>query len=301
MLSREGEVLAKPFRWPNSDIEFYSYYDRYGHGPTWHFLPSFYYVAGTSPITRDTFSQARVQAYSAEAKPIGLPAALVPRPGWAFIEDMAMNGDGTFVVVSQPCSSDFSSCSTGAQVFNMDGEPLVPFFTLGVPPQTAGGIVTEIARSGEFILFWGEPANGNDVQLFLLLFDRRGVPITGAIKVALGPPPGFDQPRVRRRGNDFVLSWAVGGEDGRYDFYLSEFSPSSRHVTPPRLIVHSYDLPQPVGSNNISADGYDFEMNDSGQGVVTWSTFDVSHKFVGHLRLITVESDSATQREVGER
>ncbi|HVR07026.1 MAG TPA: hypothetical protein VMW75_03195 [Thermoanaerobaculia bacterium] len=303
MLGKGGRMLTAAFAFPNSAIDFYGLYDRYGHAPTWHFLPSFYFDAGTNPVTGDAISQASVQAYSAAGKPAGMPADLGPRPGWVFIDDLAVNGDGTFVVASQRCAEDFSSCAYGVEVFKPDGRPLAPFSTLGVPSVFYGAFALEVAPSGQFILVWGTRLTPGTQGLTLRLFDRQGMPASDAI--ALPPPPpggvGFSQVKVRRHGNDFVLSWALVNGDGSDDFYLAEFFPASRRLSPPMLIAHSYSRPQPVGSNNLSAAGYNFELNDSGHGIVAWSTLDENFVFTGHLRLISVEGDRGAAAANGDR
>ncbi len=294
LLSRNGQVLAKPFGWPNSDIELYASYERYGHGPSWDFLPSFYYNGGINPIDGETLSQATVRAYSATAAPIGQPAVLGTGSGWVFIDDLAINGDGTFVVVSQRCATDFSSCAEGVEIFWPDGEPRVPFSTLGVPAgRIDGAIVIGVAQSGQFMLLWGEGKEGTSERLLARLFDDRAMPITDTFRVAQAPIPlsGFD-PKIYRRGDDYVIAWTLIRDDtGAFDFYLSEFSSASHLLSEPTLIAHSYDLPEPSGSNNISAAGYTFEISDSGHGVVAWSTFDENYIFTGHLRLITVQGN----------
>jgi hypothetical protein len=287
MLSKDGRVIATPFSWPNSNIEFYASYQRYGHAPTWDFLPSFYYDAGTSPVTGDIFSQATVQAFSGAAKPIGRPATLASRPGWAFVDDLAINGDGTYVVVSQRCTADFSSCTEGVQVFAAGGEPLIPFSTVDIPSTFYGGLAAGVAPSGNFLLVWGTKTGGLSARAF----DRRGRPLTGEVHIAQAPQgaAGFFRVQVRRRGSDFVLVWTLIEPDDSFDFYLSVVSSTVQYLVQPTLLAHSYDRSTPSGSNNISAAGYTFEMNDSGNGVLAWSTLDENYNFTGHLRLITVE------------
>lgn len=296
MLSKEGQVIATPFRWPNSDIELNSVFQRYGHAPAWDFLPSFYYDAGKIPITGDSFSQATVQAYSAAAVPIGRPAAVRPDSGWAFIDDLAINGDGTYVVVSQRCAANFSSCVEGVQVFTADGEPLVPFSTAGMPTTFYGGtMVVALAPGGDFLLVWGTKTGGLSARLF----DRQGRPLTTEVQIAQEPQGayGFSQVAVRRKGNNFVLFWGLDKTDDSYDSYLSILSSSVHYLVPPTLITHSYHRPTPSGSNNILPAGYTFEMNDAGHGVLAWSTFDENYNYTGHLRLITVEDGGTNAHE----
>ena len=300
LLGKAGQMLTPAFAFPNSDIDFYALYDRYGHAPTWHFLPSFYFDAGTNPTTGESISQANVQAYGADGRPIGMPAGLVTRPGWDFIDDLAINGDGSFVVASQRCAEDFSSCANGVQIFKPNGRPATPFLTSGVPPpETISVIVTGVAPSGEFVLVWGEEENGM-AELFLRLFDRSGRALTDAINVTAAPGPAAFRPAVRRHGDDFVLAWTFI-HDSSEDFYLSEFLSASRRVTPPILVAHGDDFPQPAGSNNISVPGYTFEMNDAGRGVLAWTTFDELFTFTGHLRLITAEGDRSAEEQTDER
>ncbi len=297
LLGKGGQTLTAVFAFPNSAIDFYALYDRYGHAPTWHFLPSFYYDGGANPITGEHIDQVTVQAYGADARPIGLPVDLGPRPGWIFVNDMAINGDGSFVVASHRCSEDFSSCVNGVQVFKKDGRPLTPFSTRGVPSLFYGGMTAEIAESGQFILVWGTKAG-----LALGLFDRHGLPISDTIALPAAPPgaSGSFQVRARRHGNDFILSWALIDADGSDDFYLSEFLSTSRTLTPPVLLAHGDHFPQPAGSNNLSGAGYSFEMNDSGRGVLAWTTFDEHFVFKGHLRLITVAGDRGADEANGD-
>jgi hypothetical protein len=304
MLGERGQVLTAPFAFPNSAIDFYTLYERYGHAPSWHFLPSFYYDGGIGPITGEPISQARVQAYGSDGRPIGVPVALGPRPGWVFIDDLAISGNGAFVVASKRCTEDFSSCADGVQLFKKDGLPSTPFVTFGVPTQTIGIIATGIAPNGDFVLVWDEEQNGMP-ELFLRLFDRRSVALTDAIGVAVVPQGGFFRTTVRAHGNSFVLAWTlikpnddVSDSD---DFYLSEFLTASRRLTPPVLLAHSDHFPQPTGSNNISGPGYTFEMNDSGHGILAWSTFDENLAFTGHLRLITVQGDRSAEEANGDR
>jgi len=281
-LSREGVVLAPPFSWPNSEMPSYQLYYRYGPGPRWRFLPIVFHFKGGDQLEN---LQPSVQVHGPDAQPLGPPIALASHASRTYEIDMAMNGDGRFVVVYQRCPKSFPvrPCLTGLQVFDGSGQAQTEFLTHGVKQDS---LVAGIAPAGQILLFWSSGTDPKAALFFAGLFDKDGSPITRSLLVRRVPlPGGFIQQVHALSGGSFLLSWIEINQDGTTSFFLSEFDPATRRVSPPTM----------VATDQLAADGYRFEITGSGKGVVAWTSF-AGDVFTGHARLITAHEATAAAR-----
>jgi hypothetical protein len=284
MLSREGQVMARAFGWPNSDIEFYGSYDRYGAGPAWAFLPIIYRQAGVDALG-NTIRAPTLQAYGPDAKPLG-PAALVAGRQWLVrIDDAAINGEGRFVVVTDQCLRKANAtCRRVLQVFDATSRPQTPLLGAGLPPLTENNTPPLVAMdpAGGFLELWDQGTATLDT-LLLRTFDRSGTPgaaLTTLAKVKLPSDLAVPARVVAIGGGRYAIFWGVyHSGDGTETLYLSEF-----HL--PDLL----DPPVPIATNASlgGLDPYHLAINDSGHGVVVWVTVDQDNVFTGHLRSITI-------------
>jgi len=287
-LSRAGDPLGAPFSWPNSDIEDYNFYYAFSGAPTHRFLPVMYYQDGVDPFD-NIVRQPNLQVYGADAKPIGPPVALSSGPSRIYIEYMAINGNGRFVVLYQRCAKSFSPvrpCPLGFQVFEGAGQPQTPLLTRDVAQAEGaqglrdGGVAVGIAPGGEFLLFWAIPVKPHLYGLFLQLFDNLGSPLTDPIQLAQAPPAGFLEEQVRGLADGtFALTWSVAEPSNAISIYIGRFDPTTLQASQPLLITSDF----------LAAENHHFDVNDSGQGILTWTTYHPENPdpFAGHAKRIT--------------
>jgi hypothetical protein len=134
---------------------------------------------------------------------------------------------------------------------------------------------------GKFLLFWAVQVTTNLYRLFVRLFDSQGAPLSQPLQVAEVPPAGFVEEHVRGLADgSFALSWAVAGDPGIFSLYVSRFNPFTLEASPPILIT----------TDRFAAEDHHFDVNESGQGIVAWSTYhpdNPGNVFAGFAKLLT--------------
>jgi hypothetical protein len=267
-LDEQGALLEKQRNWPNSPIDFYSNYYRYGAGPTFRLLPIVFYVDGQ--FDGEPNFQVIVQVYGPDGVAFGPPLSLAPPSDWTFFQDAAINGMGRVVVLYQLCRPLFTACVSALQVFRDVGVPESGILTDDTP---SFNTVVGIEDGGNFLLEWNTPTLvNNGAPLFVRLFDPHGLPLSPTLPVSEGPAVPLV---VRGLANgDFVFSWDTQAEDGRLSFYACYFDSSAKRFLEPVLIVRDY----------LSADGFHFEMNHLGEGILAWTTLAANGVFTGHYK-----------------
>jgi hypothetical protein len=88
-LIESGGLQETSLAWPDSQIEYYAAYYRYGASPTYRFLPVVFYVAGQ--LGDEPNYQPILRVYGADAMALGPPLSLTPRSDWVFFQDAAIN------------------------------------------------------------------------------------------------------------------------------------------------------------------------------------------------------------------
>jgi hypothetical protein len=283
-LTASGGLQDTPFAWPDSQIEYYAAYYRYGAGPTYRFLPIVFYVAGQ--LGGEPNYQPILQVNGPDAVAIGPPLALAPRLDWVFLRDAAINGNGRFVVLYQRCPKPISAstCINVLQIFRGAGEEESPPLTSDYPFYTLG-LNAAIENGGAILLEWSLPSYVNlNTPLFVRLLDPHGSPLTAPMRVT-GPVIGPQAVRALENG-DFVFTWQTETEDraGNFStgFHACYFDTAARQFRAPVLVAQDY----------LAAEGFHFEMNASGRGLVTWTTFE-NGIFTGHYKHLDVASSQA--------
>jgi hypothetical protein len=280
---RDGERLGRPFPWPHSEVLFYGMHYRYGRGPSWRILPIVYHQAGLDQ-SLSPFYQPTLQVFSSKATSLGPPVMLATPQRRIYLEDVAVNGEGRIVVVSFQCLRGFrpgsrptGSCERGAQIFDGSGRPRSPFLKEGIRQSAFTGIYSvAMDRRGRFLLAWGEnvftgPGRGDIVGR---LYGRDGKPVSPYLSIS-GRDGSEAGPQVRvTDAGTFVIAWINYVPDTNLgSIALREFEPRRQAFGEPLLIAEE---------DPAVTDGYRFELNSSGRGVILWGE---------KVSLVTAEAD----------
>ncbi len=289
LLDRQDNILKSSFTWPNSDIEYYQLYYRWSGGLDPLFLPVMFRLDGAYP-NGDPFRQPSIQVFDFDTKPLGVPVALATNPSRLYFDDAAINGQGRFIVLYSRCARSFvppRPCPLGFQIFTGAGQPQTPLLSQNVAQAEGafgirdGGVGVGIAPDGRFLLIWAVPEQAHLYALYVRLFDQLGAPLTDALELGQAPPSGFLQGQARGLADGtFALTWGVAEPSGDTSIYVSRFDPNTRQAAPPLLITTDF----------LAAENYHFDVNDSGQGVITWATYhpeNTDNVFAGYIRLLT--------------
>jgi hypothetical protein len=275
LVDRRGG-MDEPVPWLNSLIDYYGTFYRYGGGPAYHFLPITFRIAGQ--LGGEPNFQPLFQAFDSNASPLGPPLSLAPRSDWIFLYDAAINGRGRFVLLYQRCviATFPASCYDALQVFRGAGVQETGEVTGDFPRLTLGVPLVAVENSGKFLMAWVAALTDRSDPLFVRLFDPQGRPLTPPLKVTEGVNVGLAGVRSLANGS-FVFTWIAYSADGSQSFYASSFDAATGHFTAPVLVVHDF----------LSGEGFHFEMNQLGKGIVTWTTLNKRFVFTGHFKHLT--------------
>jgi len=286
-IGKVGEILVKPFPWPNSNIEFYGNYYRYGGGPRWLFLPVTYREDGVNWLGY-TILKPTVQVYGRDAKPVGHAAPVVGEGSTIYIFDAAINDAGRFVVVSDQCprTGPAKKCVWGLQVFDASGNPQTGFLKKGIPQPFSRSCLScsqplvAMDSTGDFLVGWSEKPPGGEERIGLRFFDKMGVAGSQVVTAALSKlSDGSVLLRLISLGSGrYLVFWAVFHPDGAGTLYLAELQPGPRLSKP-----LSIEVGKPA-----AFEYYPIKLNGSGKGILTWTTFEGPGAFTGHLRFISI-------------
>lgn len=292
---KEGTRFGKTLSWPYSAIPDFHLYYRYGRRPSFSFLPITYYQNGLDP-SRLPFYQPTFQVFGLDAQPLGPSLRLTPRRR-IYLDDAAINGSGSFVVLWEECSRDFFTqkpCVRGMQIFDQTGQPRTPFLTQGIAQYVSseggfnGRFAAGIGPQGEVLLTWVTDIFKPVSQLVARLYDQQGAALSAVLPVAESEVPG---PSPLPRGvqalddGNFVLSWETHSPDGKTTIFLGELATGSQKLSEPVTVVKG------------ALAGRWLELNGAGRGVVVWRTQDQGPKgpVHAHLSLITVDCCKAAR------
>jgi hypothetical protein len=277
-LNGEGMQDGPSVGWPNSNVEFYSQYYRYGSGPLWRFVPITYSTGGVDPIFGGPVLIPVVQVYAPTGVPLGPALRLAPDDEEIVVHDLAMSGRGHFVVLFQHCAGGPSvPCPIGLQVFEGAGEPEGSFSSLGVPQFVVGDVTAAIQENGRVLMAWVNQGANGLTRLLVRWFSFHGVPLSQPFSVVESRL--VLQERVRAIDNgQFVVTWANAEANGLQSFFAALCESASLSCSAAVAIAPHQQV----------AEGFQFEMNHSGRGLATWGTYDSTGKFTGHLVTISV-------------
>jgi len=283
-----GSRLGSAFPWLLSDIPFYVTHYRFGRAPSWRFLPVTYTFAGYDPENQP-FYRISLPVAGPDARLLGPPAPLAPSR-LSYVEDAAINGNGSFVVLSDQCSKNFQSqkpCVRGLQVFDGAGAPRTPFLTAGVPQNlTSRGAVNStisaaIGPRGQILLGWVTDIFRPTSTFLVRLYDQDGAPISMPLSAAAAAAPGPVALRLKALDDgSFLLFWATPAAGNAFTLYLR------------RLTAGAHELLPPVAAASGVITGIDLEINGSGRGALAWQTRETgpneTFTLHGHVSLVTV-------------
>ena len=295
ILSRGGEPLAGPFAWPNSEIEDYFLYYRFGGSPDHAFVPVFYHQDGVDRLDDPIWVPSLLE-YGQNAMATGHLAPLAKfQPDWQiYIDDVAVNGEGRIVVLSDQCPVNATlpqQCVRGLQIFGPSGRALSPLLTDGIPQtvDSDGSLIGPaglgLDPKGELLVLWG--IGLSNFTIVAQLFDREGRAISGLLPATqLDGDVGLFKVRPISDGH-FALAWLVLHEDGTETIKVAEFHTAT-----------GFSEPVAIG-RGVFPGGFEellFSVNASGHGVVAWRTIDENLFFHGHAKLITFNRGAAPAR-----
>jgi hypothetical protein len=282
-LDGKGMQEGPSVGWPNSNVEFYYQYYRYGSGPLWRFVPITYRTDGIDPLFGTPILIPLIQPYAPTGVPLGPALRLAPDDERIFVHDSAMSGSGHFVVLFQHCAGGPSvPCPIGLQVFEGAGEPEGSFSSLGIPQFVAGDVTVAIQDTGQVLIAWVNLLANGQTRLLVRLFSFQGVPLSRPLSVVESRLILQEGLRAIDNGQ-YVVTWANAEAVGLESFFAAVCeSPSLSCSTPVTIARH-----QQVAS------GFQFEMNHSGRGLATWATYDSAGTFTGHLATVNVGGEVA--------
>jgi hypothetical protein len=285
-----GKQRGRSFSWPVSATPIFHKSYRYGQAPSWSFLPIIYYQNGLDPGSTP-FYEPTLQLFGSDAQPLG-PASRLAAGRRIYLEDAAVNGTGSFVVLSTQCSRDFKTgkpCVRGIQLFDGSGLPTTPFLTRRIAQLVSGDATVNgrfsaaIGPPGEVLLTWVTGVFQPVSRLVARLYDPLGSAASAVLPVAEAGDPGpIPLPKGAQALDDgnFVLAWDV-------------YSPSDRRSTIflRELATTSLRLAEPVSVATGFLAGSLFELAGSGHGVVVWGTRDTAAggPVAGQLSVIEVK------------
>jgi hypothetical protein len=187
---------------------------------------------------------------------------------------VAVNGDGSFVVVWQDNNRDLSGYAITGQRFNASGAKVGSDFQVNT--QTGNQqIYPAIAadREGNFIVVWQSFAQDGDGQgIFGQRFDRSGAKIGSEFQVNTYTPGHQEYPAVAvdPKGN-FVVAWQAETyhAHGQHGIYSQRFNSGAEKVGPEVPVVEAFTTTQKLAHPSVAVDG-------RGNFVVVWDTFTYS-------------------------
>jgi hypothetical protein len=291
LYSPDGLLLDEISPWPYSDVPLFAEFYRFGSAPRWRFLPITYRQAGLD-AHGDPFYRIFLQVAAPSGALLGPPVELAPQR-LVDIDDAAINGRGTFVVVSHQCSLVHPRlpCSNGMQLFDGAARPRTPLLTAAVPQDLGPGDTVNIASrvamnpQGEVLLSW-VAGHQNDLvrRLLVRLYDPHGSPLSDALQVTPATAPGPSQLRRGLKALDdgtYVISWLERSPtDETATLFVERFDPRTGRFEEPLAI--------PIGVDPVAL----VELDGAGRGVVVWQTREsvgsgrISRQ--GHLRVIHI-------------
>jgi len=290
--SERGKLLGGFFPWPYSAIHRFQDYYRFGSAPRWRFLPITYHQTGLERNGEPVYLPT-LQVAGAEAQPLGPPFQLAPER-YVVIDDAAIDGDGTFVVLSEQCPQSFYSpqpCLRGLQIFDGPGIPRTSFLTKDVAQYAEsdgavdGRFSAGIGPGGTVLVSWVTSIFEPVSRLVARLYDRQGMALSAVLPVgeaAGGGPVPLPLSVQALHNGDFVLSWAVlSPTAGSSTVFLRELETEAQTLSEP----------VPVFVTKASLTGRRVALNSSGRGVAVWQTREQGPggpELAGHLNLITV-------------
>lgn len=299
-LGSGGEVLARPFRWPDSEIEDYGRYYRYGSPPDEAFLAVTYHQDGLDYLQNPIWVPT-LQVYDEDAQPVGHHATIAKAgQDWAlWLFDAAINGQGRFAILSlqNSCPPRTAGCPAaprqtedateleciyGMQSFSAAGHALSPLLTEGLRPFTGGcnsssGPALLAMDPLGSILVLGQISSRDRVNQVGRLFDRDGTP-GSPVMLLPGSRTGLVPFKLRAIGaGHFAFVSLRVNDDGSTSILLSDF-----HI--------GTGFSEPIEVSQVTVPGATlergplFEITASGRGLVAWATVDDAGAFHGFVR-----------------
>jgi len=284
-----GERFGKPFSWPRSEaVDFQRWY-RFAPAPSHKILPLTFRQVGLDSSDRPIL-QPIVQVFDRRAHPLGPAFKLEPISAnrTIAIDDLAINGEGRFVVVSLQCPGSPRSrqpCLRGAQSFDRAGRILQAFSTEAIPqlsgPDRATSFHAAVRNNGSYALSWIDGFESGDYRFLLRPYGRDGRPQASPLVIAeTGGDPISTTILQNTGAGGFLASWLVFPPGEPASLYLRQIDASGTHLGD--LIL--------VATDEITA-GPVLALNSTGRGVLAWPTRH-EQEFGGRFSLITVTPDA---------
>ncbi len=137
--------------------------------------------------------------------------------------DIAMRGDGDFVVVWESFGQDGSGKGVFGQRFSANGTPAGTEFAVNTTTTGDQGVpVVAMAEDGTFVVAWeGNDASGTGI--YLRRYSATGSPLTG--EVVVNADTGGDQKTpalAMQPSGDFILAWSSVGTNAA-DIFVRRF------------------------------------------------------------------------------
>lgn len=199
-------------------------------------------------------------------------------------EVAAVGTAGDFVVAWRSADQDGSGYGVFAQRFASDGssqggEFQVNTYTTG--GQASGNsnlAVTPVGTTGDFVIAWDSPQDGNNSGLFGQKFTSSGTPVGTEFQVNTYTTNSQNRPSMAALGTagDFVVTWTSwrqdGGVPGGYGIFGQRMSPPDVKVTAPTATAEHWGIGsiQRIRAEHNLGDGATFDFSISRDGGYTF-------------------------------
>ncbi len=181
--------------------------------------------------------------------------------------DVAMNDDGSFVVVWTVLASIFYPADVFGQVYDSAGTPLSVEFKVNSTTsgdQEAAAVATD--GNGGFIVVWESPQDGDGTGIRGQRFAGGGIPVASEFQVNSHTTSSQIQPAVDMNpGGDFVVAWTSPFQDGSSAGVFAQRFESSGAAVGGEFQVNSYTTDGQLSPA--------VALGDTGEFAVIWTGF----------------------------
>jgi hypothetical protein len=279
LYSEEGAPVGSSIRWPNADFEYF------GGAPLWRFLSITHHVTGLDQDSNPLYT-AFAQVADADGVRLGVPVELPVPASESPVVDVAINGNGRFVVVEQlcpPCTGDQCGllCPVGIQIYDSAVRPLTPVLSNGVPQyREPDGVqnssaATAIDDHAQVLLVWVTHLERlfGEQQVVARVFDETGAPVSEVIQLTTPTDVGGLAQPIALDDGSFLVTWEVQSPGPTTTVLMERIDPATMTASEPTVLAEG-DLREWLLS-----------VNGSGKGVIVWQ---IEEGLAAYLRTIRV-------------
>ena len=182
---------------------------------------------------------------------------------------VAMNADGSFVVVWQDAALDQSNSGIFAQRYDADGNPLGTEFRVNTTvDQAQDSPAIAIDSAGNFVVTWvSDDQDGDEEGIYAQRFNSAGTPIGDEFRVNTETDDQQDNPQIAMTANgDFIIVWESDDQDGDGAGVYAQRYDSDGDPVGDEFRVNT--------ETSADQDNPAVAMNDRGDVIIAWESTD---------------------------